>query len=179
MQSFFPHSPAFTTAFVRLKFDRPADKFYREKFPPGPPQGLRGNLGAAVGNMNRIRHWVFGLLLLSLALFGAASGARADNAAFDLAGPEIEMTVNRAGKTLPIAEVPNLHAGDRLWIHPVLPDDQSVHYLLVIAFLRGTTNPPPDEWFTRVETWNRNVRAEGILVNVPQDAQQALLFWPR
>ena len=129
--------------------------------------------------MNRIRHWVFGLLLLSLALFGAASGARADNAAFDLAGPEIEMTVNRAGKTLPIAEVPNLQAGDRLWIHPVLPDDQSVHYLLVVAFLRGTTNPPPDEWFTRVETWNRNVRAEGILVNVPQDAQQALLFWPR
>ena len=126
--------------------------------------------------MNRIRHWVFGLLLLSLGLFGAASGARADNAAFDLAGPEIEMTVNRAGKTLPIAEVPNLQAGDRLWIHPVLPDDQSVHYLLVVAFLRGTTNPPPDEWFTRVETWNRNVRAEEILVNVPQDAQQALLF---
>jgi len=126
--------------------------------------------------MNHIRQWVFGLLLLSLALFGAANGARADNAAFDLAGPEIEMTVNRAGKTLPIAEVPNLQAGDRLWIHPVLPEDQSVHYLLVVAFLRGTTNPPPDEWFTRVETWNRNVRSEGILVTVPQDAQQALLF---
>jgi len=126
--------------------------------------------------MNHIRHWVFRLLLLSFALFGATRGALADNAAFDLAGPEIEMTVNRAGKTLPIAEVPNLQAGDRLWIHPVLPDDQSVHYLLVVAFLRGTTNPPPDEWFTRVETWNRNVRSEGILVTVPQDAQQALLF---
>ncbi len=120
---------------------------------------------------------MFRLLLLNFALFGAASGAWADNgAAFDLTGPQVEITVNRAGKTLPIAEVPNLQPGDRLWIHPVLPGDQSVHYLLVVAFLRGTTNPPPDDWFTRAETWNRNVRAEGILVTVPPDAQQALLF---
>ena len=123
------------------------------------------------------RQWLLRLLLLNLALFGAASGAWADNsAAFDLTGPQVEITVNRAGKTLPIAEVPNLQPGDRLWIHPVLPGDQSVRYLLVVAFLRGTTNPPPDDWFTRAETWNRNVRAEGILVTVPPDAQQALLF---
>jgi hypothetical protein len=51
-----------------------------------------------------------------------------------------------------------------------------VHYLLVVAFLRGTTNPPPEDWFTRAETWNKNVRTEGIVVTVPQDAQQALLF---
>lgn len=128
--------------------------------------------------MNRagIRPGLFRPLLLSLALFAAASGAWAGNAAFDLKGPEIEMTVDRAGKTLPISEVPNLQAGDRLWIHPVMPDDQSVHYLLIVTFLRGTTNPPPDDWFTRVETWNRNIRAEGIVVTVPQDAQQALLF---
>ena len=58
------------------------------------------------------RQWLLRLLLLNLALFGAASGAWADNsAAFDLAGPQVEITVSRAGKTLPIAEVPNLQAG--------------------------------------------------------------------
>ena len=123
-----------------------------------------------------IRDWVFSFLVFTLVIFGARGGARAENAAFDLVGPRVEMTVNRAGKTLPIAEVPNLQPGDRLWIHPDLPGDQSVRYLLVVAFLRGTTNPPPDDWFTRAETWNRNVRDEGILVTVPQDAQQALLF---
>lgn len=123
-----------------------------------------------------IRNWAFRFLLFAVIVFGISNGAGAENAAFDLAGPRVEMTVNRAGKTLPIGEVPNLQPGDRLWIHPDLPEDQSIHYLLVIAFLRGTTNPPPDDWFTRAETWNRNVRAEGILVTVPQDAQQALLF---
>ncbi len=47
--------------------------------------------------------------------------ARADNAAFDLIGPKIEIRVQRGGTTLPIAEVPNLQAGDRLWIHPIFP----------------------------------------------------------
>ena len=32
----------------------------------------------------------------------------ADTAAFDLAGPKIEVRVTRAGKTLPISRVPNL-----------------------------------------------------------------------
>ena len=127
-------------------------------------------------NHAHLREWVFRLLFFTLVIFGATGGAGAENGAFDLAGPRVEMTVNRAGKTLPIAEVPNLQPGDRLWIHPDLPDNQSVHYLLVIAFLRGTTNPPPDDWFTRAETWNKNVRDEGIVVTVPHDAQQALLF---
>jgi hypothetical protein len=100
----------------------------------------------------------------------------ADTAAFDLAGPSIEMTVTRSGKTLPISEVPNLQAGDRIWLHPDLPTAQSVRYLMIVAFLRGPTNPPPDNWFTRAETWNKQVRAEGIVVTVPKDAQQALLF---
>lgn len=112
-------------------------------------------------------------LLLTL---GIPHFAKADSATFDLVGPKVEMNVTRAGKTLPISEVPNLQAGDRLWIHPDLPEDQSVHYLLVVAFLRGTTNPPPEDWFTRAETWNKKVRDEGIVVTVPQDAQQTLLF---
>lgn len=84
--------------------------------------------------------------------------------------------MTRAGKTLPVSQVPNLQPGDRMWIHPLLPSSQSVHYLLVVAFLRGSTNPPPENWFTRAETWNKLVREGGIFVTVPQDAQQALLL---
>jgi hypothetical protein len=97
-------------------------------------------------------------------------------AAFDLIGPKIEVRVQRAGTTLPIAEVPNLQAGDRLWIHPDLPDSQSVHYLMVIVFLRGATNPPPDSWFTRVETWSQPVHDEGVFVLVPEEAEEALVL---
>ena len=102
--------------------------------------------------------------------------ANAENAAFDLIGPKVEVRVQRAGTTLPIAEVPNLQQGDRLWIHPDLPDSQSVRYLMIIGFLRGATNPPPDSWFTRVETWTKAVHDEGIFVTVPDEAEQALIF---
>jgi hypothetical protein len=105
-----------------------------------------------------------------------AATAHADSAAFDLIGPKVDVRVQRAGVTLPIAEVPNLQAGDRLWIHPDLPDSQSVHYLMVVVFLRGATNPPPDSWFTRVETWIRPVHEEGVFVNVPEEAEEALIF---
>ena len=101
---------------------------------------------------------------------------RAEAAAFDLIGPRVEMKVSRAGKSLPIAEVANFLPGDRIWIHPDLPESQSVRYLMIVAFLRGSTNPPPEEWFTRAETWNKKVRQEGIVVTVPQDAQQVLVF---
>jgi hypothetical protein len=102
--------------------------------------------------------------------------AFADSPAFDLAGPKVDVHVQRGGKTLPIAEVPNLLPGDRLWIHPDLPESQSAHYVLIVAFLRGATNPPPPEWFRRVETWTREVREEGVFVVVPAEAEQALLF---
>ena len=109
-------------------------------------------------------------------LFIAAGVVCADTATFDLAGPHVEVTVTRAGKMLPISEVPNLQPGDRLWIHPDLPNSQSVHYVMVVAFLRGATNPPPDDWFIRAETWTRQMREEGIVVTVPAEAQQTLLF---
>jgi hypothetical protein len=102
--------------------------------------------------------------------------ARADNNSFDLLGPRIEMKVTRNGKPLPIADVANLQPGDRLWLHPDFPDDQAARYLLIVAFLRGATNPPPENWFIKVETWTKQVREEGTVVTVPQDAQQALLF---
>jgi len=110
------------------------------------------------------------------AIFILASVANADNAAFDLVGPKVDVRVQRAGTTLPIAEVPSLQAGDRLWVHPDLPESQSVRYLMIIAFLRGATNPPPDSWFTRVDTWTRPVHDEGVFVVVPEEAEEALIF---
>ena len=100
----------------------------------------------------------------------------ADAAPFDLIGPKVEIHVLRDGHTLPIAEVPNLQAKDRLWIHPDLPDSQSVHYVMVVAFLRGATNPPPDSWFTRVDSWNKQVRDEGIFITVPEGAEEVIVF---
>ena len=97
-------------------------------------------------------------------------------ARFDLAGPKIEVHVTRAGQTLPIASVPNLQEGDKIWLHPDLPPTQSVHYLLVAVFLRGTTNPPPDDWFFRIPTWEKKIREEGTTIVVPKEAQQAILF---
>ncbi|MDE1177254.1 MAG: hypothetical protein PW789_11720 [Edaphobacter sp.] len=84
--------------------------------------------------------------------------------------------MTRNGKTLPIASVPNLQPGDKLWLFADLPRTQSVHYLLVSVFLRGTTNPPPETWFTKIETWNKKVREEGVTITVPDEAQQAILF---
>src|ERR1700675_4606883 len=124
--------------------------------------------------LNPVLHWCGLRLIPSLLLLG--SFARADNAAFDLPGPRIEVRVTRAGKTLPISEVPNLQSGDRLWLHPEIPASQSAHYLLIAAFLRGSTNPPPEQWFIKAQTWTTQVREEGIVVTVPQEAQQALLF---
>jgi hypothetical protein len=126
-----------------------------------------------VGTRLKVGLFCFFLVLLSMAGGGLV---RADSNAFDLSGPPIDMRLTRGTKTLPISRAANLQPGDRLWIHPDLPESQSVHYLLVVAFLRGSTNPPPETWFTRVETWNKQVREEGIVVTVPQDAQQALLF---
>ena len=45
----------------------------------------------------------------------------AGGAAFDLAGPVLEATVTRAGTTLPASQVPNLAAGDRIWIRANFP----------------------------------------------------------
>jgi hypothetical protein len=115
--------------------------------------------------------------LLPLLFCFASTGLRAaEGPAFDLSGPKVDVHVKRGNVNLPIAETPNLLPGDRLWIHPDLPESQSEHFVLVVAFLRGATNPPPPAWFTRVETWNRAAREEGVFVTVPAEAQQALIF---
>jgi len=98
-----------------------------------------------------------------------------DKARFDLIGPKIDIRISRGSATLPIAEVPNLQPGDKIWIKADLPPTQSNHLLLIVAFLRGTTNEPPDNWFTEIDTWDKKT-AEGTTVTVPADAEQALLF---
>ncbi len=123
--------------------------------------------------MNFRRACVATALLLS----GTIPALPADTTApFDLAGPKIDVRVTRGGKTLPIAEVPNLEPGDKVWVHPNLPPTQSARYLMVIAFLRGATNPPPEKWFLKAETWSKQVSEEGLVFTVPEDAQQTLLF---
>jgi hypothetical protein len=118
-----------------------------------------------------LRWWSLVLVVLL-----CTTRSNADAPAFDLTGPKVDVHVKRGEVTLPIGQTPNLLPGDRLWIHPDLPESQSTHFVLVVAFLRGITNPPPPEWFTRVETWSRSTREEGVFVTVPEEAQQALIF---
>ena len=118
---------------------------------------------------------LFSILLLAAVSLAVAVPARPDPAPFDLAGPSLQVTVARAGVTLPISQAPDLAEGDLLSVKAVLPSGQSAHYLLVVAFLRGATDPPPANWFYRSETWKAKADA-GLRVKVPQGAQQALLF---
>jgi hypothetical protein len=115
-------------------------------------------------------------LPIAAALLAFANAAHADPAPFDLVGPNLEVKVTRAGKTLPISEVPNLAVGDHLWIKADLPATQSEHYLMVLAVLRGATNPPPVDWFFRCETWKGKCAQSGLDVTVPEDGQQLLVF---
>ena len=111
----------------------------------GAHLGLRDSYN--IGIMRRISQSLLLCFFVLLQLHG-------EGPAFDLAGPKVDVHVKRGDITLPISQVPNLLPGDRIWVHPDLPESQSTHFVLVIAFLRGSTNPPPNSWFTRVETWN-------------------------
>jgi hypothetical protein len=117
----------------------------------------------------------FQSLLLAILAVSAAVAALADPAPFDLAGPHLQVKITRGKTTLPISEVPNLAAGDRLWIKAALPATQSAHYMMVAAFLRGSTNPPPRSWFYRCDTWDQRC-ANGLTITVPDGAQQVLVF---
>jgi len=115
-----------------------------------------------------------GVICLLVVSFSAALRAD-DKARFDLAGPTIDIRVTRANSTLPIAQVPNLQPGDKIWIKADLPPSQSNHLILIVAFLRGTTNEPPDNWFTEIDTWDKKT-TEGTTITVPNEAEEALLF---
>lgn len=115
-------------------------------------------------------------LFLALSALSIVSTHAATPAPFDLTGPTIEVTVSRGAKTLPIAQAPHLSAGDKLWVKADFPASQSERYLLVVAFLRGPTNPPPKDWFVSCATWKRPCTEKGLSVTVPDSAQQALIF---
>jgi hypothetical protein len=100
----------------------------------------------------------------------------ADPAPFDLAGPQLKVTVTRGKQTLPIGQVPNLAEGDRLDIGADLPADQSANYLLVSAFLHGATNPPPKDWIDSAKTWKRKDKDKSLRLTVPAGARQLVLF---
>jgi hypothetical protein len=112
---------------------------------------------------------------LILAIFLAAA-AQAGPAPFDLAGPVLDVKITRGANTLSASEVPNLLAGDRVWIRADLPATQSAHYLMVAAFLSGSTNPPPESWFFPCKTWTGKCAQDGLTVTVPAGAQQVLVF---
>ncbi len=117
-----------------------------------------------------------GFLASITCLLFSASALAADTARFDLSGPKVDIRVTRDGRSLPIAAVPNLQEGDHLWLHADLPETQSVKYLLVAVFLRGTTNPPPESWIVKIPTWDKKIKAEGAEIVVPPGAQQVLLL---
>lgn len=114
-------------------------------------------------------------LAIGVALF-AVGVVQADPAPFDLAGPTIDIEITRGAQTLPVAQVPNLLSGDRLRIKAELSATQSAHYLMVAAFLRGATNPPPLDWFHRCKTWTARCAKGGLNVTVPEGAQQFLVL---
>src|SRR5262249_2861036 len=125
----------------------------------------------------RVRRLISPVLLASLAALAVhAEAVHADPAPFDLAGPNLAATVTRGDRTLPVTQVPNLAPGDKLWIQADFPESQSAHYLMVAAFLRGATNPPPSSWFYSCETWTPKCMQSGLTVKVPTDAQQVLVF---
>src|ERR1700733_14149017 len=110
-------------------------------------------------------------LLVVLAV-SIGSVVSAGPAPFDLAGPVLEVKVTRGSDTLPASEVPNLAPGDRVWIKVDLPESQSVQYLMVAAFLSGSTNPPPEKWFFACKIWSAKCGSDGLTVPVPQGHQR-------
>ncbi len=103
--------------------------------------------------------------------------AQADPAPFDLTGPTLRVGVTHGTTTLPIAQVPKLATGDRVSIAADLPTgkkDDGTRYLLVAAFLRGATEPPPKSWFFKAETWK--AKRNALALTVPEGARQLVVF---
>jgi hypothetical protein len=115
--------------------------------------------------------------IAGLAISHSTPGGAAEPAPFDLPGPGLRVTVKRGGTTLPIGAVPALASGDLLTIRADLPEDQGARFLLLSAFLRGATNPPPKKWIQVVETWKRKDKDNTLSLKVPEGAKQLVLFF--
>ncbi|MBR2267494.1 hypothetical protein [Sphingobium sp.] len=117
-------------------------------------------------------------LLIGTAL-GAAlltPGLAAEPAPFELTGPDLKVSVTRGTASLPISQVPSLRAGDKLLIEPNLPKEQGANFVLMSAFLRGATNPPPKDWIDSAETWKKKDKDRRLALTVPDGARQMVLF---
>jgi hypothetical protein len=116
----------------------------------------------------------------SLALLAGATcavpSALADPPPFELTGPDLRIEVTRGGTTLPIAKVPSLAAGDKVVVHGAFAEDQGAKFVLVSAFLRGATNPPPKDWIDTAETWKSKEKDKALTLTVPQGARQLVLL---
>ncbi len=115
--------------------------------------------------------------LTAVYLLTVINVAYGESAPFDLTGPILVVTVTRGTTTLPITQVPTLAISDRLLLKAELPETQSEHYLMIAAFLRGPTNPPPDNWFYQCKTWRGACIHDGLSITVPKEAQQLLVFF--
>ncbi len=113
---------------------------------------------------------------MTFAVLFVAAAQAAGPAPFDLTGPTLELNVTRSGTTLAIAQAPHLAAGDTLSIKADFPATQSEHYLMIVAFLRGPTNPPPKSWFFSCAVWKSDCAGKGLNLTIPDGAQQALIF---
>lgn len=125
-------------------------------------------------SLPRLRRLALPALLLAAAAPGAVRAA--DPAPFDLPGPDLRIRVTRGTATLPIAEVPELAAGDTVRMEADLPADQRARFILVSAFLSGATNPPPRDWIRSAETWKTKEKDRVLTLTVPQGARQLAVF---
>jgi len=116
------------------------------------------------------------LLFVLAATTCAAPAAAADPAPFELTGPDLRIEVKRGEQTLPIAKVPSLAAGDRITVHGAFSEEQGANFLVVSAFLRGASNPPPKDWLDKARTWKSKEKDKALVLDVPKGARQMVLL---
>src|ERR1700733_8525283 len=76
--------------------------------------------------------------ILAVLLLGLGPAAwPADNAPFDLAGPQLRVMITRGTRTLPVADVRNWAVGDRVATKPEWPDTQAARYVRSLPFWRA------------------------------------------
>jgi len=126
--------------------------------------------------LSRFRAAASALALASMAAVLPTGGARAADSRFELIGPDIKVMVTRNGQDLPISSVPSLAEGDTLRISAALPGDQGAHLMVVSAFLRGATNPPPREWIGVARTWKDKASEHSLNLTVPKGARQMVVL---
>ena len=125
----------------------------------------------------RISPFTLPLLAAALGMVVPPRPGLAQSAApFDLTGPTLRVTVRRGDATLPIAQVPSLAEGDEVRIAADLPGDQAARFVMLSAFLRGATNPPPKKWITIAETWKPKEQDNRLALTIPKGARQLVIF---